>query len=103
MKYEPLSGALEEEALRYSYKQFWNNEYRTARDMIKDKYGFMGYAHGRHAGTLTASAIQLEVRDGSGTSYCRTYTPEQWLERARDAAQGHQIDLFELMGAEGDV
>ena len=98
MKYERLAGALEEEMLKQSLPHFQPGPGKTMADVIREHYGFSGYSYGRYKGTLTRTAIQLELHDDEhGVRYTRTYKPEEWLQKARDAARAHQMSLFELM------
>lgn len=98
MKYELLTGALEEDMLRQSLPHFQPGPGKTMADVIREHYGFSGYCYGRHNGTLTRTAIQLELRDyDNGVCYVRTYKPEEWLRKARDAVRAHQMSLFEIM------
>lgn len=96
MKYERLEGRREEAALVKSARLLRLGPKDRAEDVHKATGGWMQHSDGEGSCLWTKSMVKIDVVEGDWT-YTKTYTLSDWITRARNAQQGHQIDMFELL------
>lgn len=104
MRFQPLEGELEEKALQHSLKHWAQTGARTGREIARAHNGCTGYLV--YEGDLTfdnmitRGKVELRVRKKGepGVTYVKTYKPDDWFTRAKEAGTMHQMDLFEMMG-----
>ena len=99
MKFERLAGRREEAALVKSERLLRLGPKDRAEDVFKATGGWMQHSDGEGSWMWTGSMVKIDVTEGDVT-YTKTYPLEDWIVRARDAQQGHQIDMFELLEGE---
>ncbi len=104
MRYATLTGATEEKALKYVYNHYALDGSKDGKDFMRQKYGFCGFGGFELEPGLSINAemrknaVKIIVADGK-TVWAREYKWPEFLQKARDAKAGHQIDIFEMMDA----